>query len=138
MADSDTDTGSAAREPVASAPWWAMGFGNRDGDIVQAWSCPLPADFVDRLEKDEEGLRREAAARAAAKGGRLIEADRVIVDGRPAFRRIVRLPADAFPTAVYVAALMVPLDGDNGVEITVTCGALGELLGGGRQDAARP
>jgi hypothetical protein len=70
------------------------------------------------------------AAQAAADGGKLIEADRVMVDGRPAFRRIVRLSTDTFPTAVYVAGLVVPLADNIGVEITVTCGALGELLGG--------
>jgi hypothetical protein len=119
-------------EPTETARWWAVGFANRDGDVVQAWSCPLPVDFADRLEKDQEGLRREAAEQAAAGGGKLIEADRVMVDGRPAFRRIVRLPFVAFPTAVYVAGLVVPIDGDTGVEITVTCGAIGDLLGGRR------
>jgi hypothetical protein len=116
------------REPAA-APWWPVGFANRDGDVVQVWSCPLPADFVDRLERDQEGLRREVAELVAAAGGKLIEAHRVMVNGRPAFRRIVRLPGDAFPTAVYVAALVVPIGGDVGVEITVTCGAIGDLLG---------
>ncbi|HZB32411.1 MAG TPA: hypothetical protein VE465_19795 [Streptosporangiaceae bacterium] len=126
----DTHTEAEFGGVAGGAHWWPVGFGNRDGDVVQAWACPLPADFADRLEKDEEGLRQETAEQAAAEGGRLIEANRVMVDGRPAFRRIVRLPSGAFPAAVYVAALVVPLDSDVGVEITVTCGAIGDLLGG--------
>lgn len=132
MADREVEL--ELRERRGAARWRAVGFGNRDGDVVQAWSCPLPADFADRLEKDQEGLRREVAEQAAASGGRLIEADRVLVGGRPAFRRIVRLPFAAFPTAVYVAGLVVILDGDIGVEITVTCGAIGDLLSGWKND----
>lgn len=127
MADKDSE--NELRAALAGdARWWAMGFGNRDGDVVQAWSCALPADFAVRLEKDPEGLRQEVAELAAADGGELIEADRVTVDGRSAFRKIVRLPAGAFPAGVYVAALVVPLGGDIGVEVTITCGAIGDLL----------
>lgn len=133
----DNTTIAESREPAGAAPWWPVGFANRDGDVVQVWSCPLPADFAARLERDQEGLRREVAEQAAAQGGKLIEAHRVMVNGRPAFRRIVGLPADALPTAVYVAALVVPIGDDVGVEITVTCGAIGDLLGV-RPAAAEP
>src|SRR3954447_2503397 len=127
MADKDSEVEPPA-PPAGDVHWWAMGFGNRDGDVVQAWSCALPADFAARLEKDPDGLRQEVAELAAAAGGELIEADGLMVDGRSAFRKIVRLPAGGFPTGVYVAALVVPLNGDIGVEITVTCGAIGDLL----------
>lgn len=107
-----------------------MGYASGAGDVVQEWACRLPADFTDRLEEDLDGLRREVAEQAAARRGRLIMADRVTVDGRSAFRRIVRLPADSLPVALYVAGLVVPLGGEVGVEITVTCHALGDLLDG--------
>jgi transcriptional regulator with XRE-family HTH domain len=58
----------------------------------------------------------------------LVEADRVMVDGRPAFRRIVRLPAGAIAAAVYVAEHVVPVGDELGVQITVSCGALSDLL----------
>lgn len=108
--------------------WLPVGFGNRDGDVVESWACTLPAGFTERLVGDAEALRAEAAEQAASDQGMLVEAGRVMVDGRPAFRRIVRLPAGAIAAAVYVADLVVPVGDELGVQITVSCGALSDLL----------
>jgi hypothetical protein len=120
-----TDPGGAER-----GLWWAMGFANQYGDVAQAWSCRLPDDFVTLLDTDLERLGDEVAVQAAALHGKVIKIDRVLVDGRPAFLRIVRLPGGGLPGAVYVAGVVVPIDDETGVEITLTCGALGELLSG--------
>jgi DNA-binding XRE family transcriptional regulator len=104
-----------------------MAFGNPDGSVVECWACTLPVNFAEQLVADLDGLRRQAADQLSLSNGRLIDADKETVDGRPAFRRIVHLGVGAFPIAAYVAELVVPLSGGIGLEINVTCGALGGL-----------
>lgn len=95
-----------------------------------AWQCPLPDGFVDLLDNDIERLARDVAERAAVLHGKVIKVERVMVDGWPGLLRIVRLPGGGFPAAVYVAGVVVPVGEDEGFEVTVTCGGLGELLKG--------
>jgi DNA-binding XRE family transcriptional regulator len=118
--------------------WQPIGFGNPDGDVVECWACPLPAGFVERLEGDVEALRVETAEGAASGRGVLVEANRVTVDGRPALRRIVRLPAGVISSAVYVAEQVVPVGDEVGLEITVSCGALSDPLAGSFGRRQRP
>jgi hypothetical protein len=99
----ETDTGGG------EGAWSAMGFANRDGVVAQAWCCPLPAGFADRVVNDPDGLEQEVTEQAAAVGGRVMECGQITVDGRPAFYRIVQLPAGDYPRATYVAGLIVPI-----------------------------
>lgn len=119
-------------ETAAADLWRAMGYVNRHGDVVQAWTVPLPAGFVDRLANDPEALEQEVADRVAALGGILIECGPMMVDGRLAYYRIVRLPDGYLPAAAYVAGLVIPIKDassiQRGIEITITCSALGELI----------
>jgi hypothetical protein len=79
--------------------------------------------FADRLEKDLGGLRRKAAEATAALGAALIDADRVAVAGRSAFRRVERLPAEDLPEVRYAATLIVILGDEFGLEVTITSSA---------------
>lgn len=98
-----------------------VAFGTPDGVVVQAWRSRLPPWFAARLARDLRGLRQEAAEQAATSGAALVDFDTVTVAGRPALRRIERLPEGALPGVVYAGSLTVVHDGDVGVEIAVTC-----------------
>lgn len=108
--------------PGAEADRWdPVAFGTPAGDRVETWRTTPPKGFAQRLEEDLDGLWREAAERAAAVNGALIEAERVTVDGRPAFRRVERIPPGRSWGSGYVATLLVLLDEDTGLEVTVIC-----------------
>lgn len=110
--------------PAASADavrWAPVAYSTPNGDRVEAWRTTPPKGFAERLEDDLDGLWREVAERTAAMNGALIEAERVTVHGRRAFRRIERIPPDGYPGTEYAATLLVLLDDDIGLEITVTC-----------------
>lgn len=102
-----------------------VAFGTPDGVMVEAWRSRLPAWFAARLEDDFEGLRRETADRLAASGAGLIDFQRVRVAGRPALRRIERLPEGMVPGVTYAATLIVVHGDGVGVEIAVTCRDVG-------------
>lgn len=126
--------GGVTERLIGVGDWRPVGYANDDGDVVQAWSCPLPPGFSDRVVNDLDGLAQEVADQAAALGGKLVESGPIIVDGRAAWYRIVRLPEGDLLSAVYVAGLVVPLskpntgDDEIGVEFVITVGALGEIL----------
>jgi DNA-binding XRE family transcriptional regulator len=115
------------RRDTGTAHWSPMAFGNPDGSVVECWACTLPVNFTEQLAADLDGLRQQAANQISRSNGRLIDADKEMVDGRPAFRRVVHLGVGAFPIAAYVAELVVPLSRGIGLQVTVTCGALGGL-----------
>jgi Bacterial regulatory proteins, gntR family len=110
------------------AGWHATGFTSPEGDLAMAWRVPLPVGFVDKLENDIDALGQELFEEAYAEGVKVIEYSRIDVQGRPAFQRIVSWPLKAgfvIPDATIVAAIIIPISKDEGIEITVTCGNLG-------------
>jgi hypothetical protein len=118
------DQGDPMSAGKRTTHWGAVEYSTSAGDRVVARRCRLPTDFADQLDKDLDGLRQRATEETAALGAALIDADRVAVAGRSAFRRVERLPMEDLPGIRYAATLIVVLGDELGVEVTVTSSAL--------------
>jgi hypothetical protein len=122
------ELGVGDRAALGTAAWEPITFRDSlNGDAIEVHDRVLPADFAARLRSDLVGLRREVEDQAVIRNLRLIETSLVMVDGTSGFCRIVRAPAGLAPFVVYVAGVAVPLEGEIGTEIIITCGDMGYL-----------
>lgn len=110
--------------------WRPVAYGTVAGDLIELWRSTPPPGFSQRLTIGLDGLRKEAAQVTAVCGATLIDADKVTVVGWPALRRVERLPAAPPSDVRYAASLIVVLEDELGVEITVTCSDLNSPRGG--------
>jgi hypothetical protein len=87
-----------------------------DGIGVEIRRSTIPPGFAARLEGDFDRLYQDAAERTGDCGGVLLYFRRQKIAGRPALRRIERIPDGR-----YAAVLIVVVTNSFGVVITIEC-----------------